>query len=644
MAATVGSLLLDAIKSSGMIGKVQSRVMQNPAMQAGVAAGQKAASIGAMTATAGPGGGGGIAKQLTSPLHGMMKTFMPGIGKMMPNIGKVFKQTIGLPGKLLSKGLGMLGINLSLSTLLRQSQLFTGILGALFQILGGFVDVILAPFMPLLVKVVQKLGAQIPKIREFAQKAYVWLSDNFFPLVRNAVGWIWGKLSDVVTWAKTFGPKIQETLETIWDVIKEVAGGTGDLLKAVFGWMQENVWPVLKVIGETIWELIQFTWNWLKDTMWPGIKTAFGNLKMIIEGVLIWLKDTFFPLFRDVYTWFLDKIGGFFVWFVNFVIHNILQKLIPTIQSIFTQIVDILLNSIMKPLWAALEPFIKWWLTEWAKQFTWIWSMIDTKILPFVKSMIDIFMPPITRLIDSYMKEVSPHLTEYFRLMREIAEAIMDLLMPLLKFISKSIWFFLEPILMAVIKMMGLMMKWIIIPILKALLWILRLPYTFRKEVLEPIQAFWERTLEELTFFGRFLKELPNIGRGILLKLWGTIFAKIGTMKGGPFGLLEKIAKPFSSAGLQLSGQSESAFQGMRDLQRDIRSAAFRRAYAGMGEQGYGGIGATQITINNISKEGMLDDTKKFVVDADEQREIENMQNRDSDFGSYSSLQSGLIF
>ena len=640
MAATVGSLLLDAIKSSGMIGKVQSRVMQNPAMQAGVAAGQKAAGIGAMTATAGPGGGGGIAKQLTSPLSGMMKTFMPGIGKMMPNIGKVFKQTIGLPGKLLSKGLGMLGINLSLSTLLRQSQLFTGILGALFQILGGFVDVILAPFMPLLVKVVQKLGAQIPKIREFAQKAYVWLSDNFFPLVRRAATWLWDKISAGVEWVKTFGPQIQETLGTIWDVIQEVAGGTGDLLKSVFGWMKENVWPVLKVLGETIWQLIQFTWDWIKDTLWPGIKTAFDGIKTIIEGTLAWLKDTFLPLFKDVYTWFLDKIGGFFIWFVNFVITNILQKMIPTIQSIFTQIVDTLLNSILKPLWASLEPFIKWWLEEWAKQFTWIWSMVDTKILPFVKSILDDFVPPVTRVIDAYMKEISPYLTEYFQLMREIAEALMDILMPLIKWILKGLWFFLEPILIAIIKIIALMFKWIIIPLMKLMLWILRLPFTWKQSIVDPIMEGFQWIKEKFEDVMFFLKKSPQLYIQGLLK-------GVARMLSGLAGLNIDLPWPLGDIGLGFFNdlsknltQRADAIKGSVDADR-ARMLMGRHGFSGELPYG-GGQGGTNITINNISKEGMLDDTKNFVVDADEQRAIENMQNRDSDFGSYSSLQSGL--
>ena len=130
-------------------------------------------------------GGGAVAdsasqqKQLYDTGTGkLLKTNMQKVNGFTEGFGKFAKQMV-------SKPMGMAGINLSISSLLRQSQIFTGVMGALFQILGGFIDVILAPFMPILGKVIQMLAGQIPRIRDLAQKGFDWLAVNVFPVMED---------------------------------------------------------------------------------------------------------------------------------------------------------------------------------------------------------------------------------------------------------------------------------------------------------------------------------------------------------------------------------------------------------------------------------------------------------------------------
>ena len=63
-----------------------------------------------------------------------------------------------------------LGINIGIASILKQSQIFTGTLGTIFQILGALVDVILAPFLPIIVPAIKALAENIPEIREKAQQ------------------------------------------------------------------------------------------------------------------------------------------------------------------------------------------------------------------------------------------------------------------------------------------------------------------------------------------------------------------------------------------------------------------------------------------------------------------------------------------
>lgn len=81
----------------------------------------------------------------------------------------------GLGGDKTSKTLGaslkkLVGIDLGLGALLKQSQIFTGYLGNIFAIVGALIDTILAPLAPIAFKALADLGKKIPKIAEMAEK------------------------------------------------------------------------------------------------------------------------------------------------------------------------------------------------------------------------------------------------------------------------------------------------------------------------------------------------------------------------------------------------------------------------------------------------------------------------------------------
>ena len=75
---------------------------------------------------------------------------------------KIVKMLTGVIGK----GFGLVGISTSLSSLLRQSQIFTGSIGALLQMIGAFIDIMLAPFIPAFGRLIGKMGTWVPKIQE----------------------------------------------------------------------------------------------------------------------------------------------------------------------------------------------------------------------------------------------------------------------------------------------------------------------------------------------------------------------------------------------------------------------------------------------------------------------------------------------
>jgi hypothetical protein len=90
------------------------------------------------------------------------------------------KKTIGFLSKMTKSIAGKFGIQFSMASILKQSQIFTGALGTIFQILGAFVDVMLAPFMPLFVRLIKRMVSWIPLIQEKAEEAAKWLENAWF--------------------------------------------------------------------------------------------------------------------------------------------------------------------------------------------------------------------------------------------------------------------------------------------------------------------------------------------------------------------------------------------------------------------------------------------------------------------------------
>ena len=72
----------------------------------------------------------------------------------------------------------LIGIDISLAAMLKQSQIFTGFLGSVFQLIGMLVDVILAPLAPYLFKLVEIVASWIPKIAKWSEEAVQWAKDG----------------------------------------------------------------------------------------------------------------------------------------------------------------------------------------------------------------------------------------------------------------------------------------------------------------------------------------------------------------------------------------------------------------------------------------------------------------------------------
>ena len=120
----------------------------------------------------GSGGGGGGVASATPPNMG------PALNEMAQHLRGISNDSSRMGGTL-NRSFQKAGVKFNLAGILKQSQLFTGLVGSIFQIVGAMVDVLLAAFMPILVPAIRKLAGLIP-----------WLRENVTPKIAGALEWL----------------------------------------------------------------------------------------------------------------------------------------------------------------------------------------------------------------------------------------------------------------------------------------------------------------------------------------------------------------------------------------------------------------------------------------------------------------------
>ena len=266
-------------------------------------------------AGAGGGGGGGVAQD-----------------KPDPKSKAVIKAIINTPKSIMrmaGKGVGLAGVSLSVGSLLKQSQLFTGIMGSLFQVIGAFVDVLLAPFMPYLAKVIGMLAEQIPKVAAFSQKVHDWLAENVFPIIAEWAGKLW------------------DGLQKIWVPVKEMLDWAmalpwGDWLKTAWteakGWFDMLVGHLTDIFGivkPLFMDVAKVLWEFLKTTVWPIVEALYGLLKVVIDKIWLPLWKIIFKLYALMWEYVVKPILKGLAWLLQDV-PQLIDKFAVLLTNIFT--------------------------------------------------------------------------------------------------------------------------------------------------------------------------------------------------------------------------------------------------------------------------------------------------------------------
>lgn len=192
----------------------------------------------------------------------------------------------------------MTGIQVSTGAIAKQSQLLSGVMGAMFQIFGGFVDIVLMPFMPIFVKLLVWMASGIPKLAGLIDR-------------------ITGYFKDV--WAKSNG--IMEFLGRLW----------GDLLKQLYKFVLGLLWEIVKfAISPTRWfKLLLDVTNWLAETSGKIIR----GILMFIWGMLSEMFGGWIKPILPVIDWITGKIEEGWNWLTQFTWISTIMDHLKTVLS-----------------------------------------------------------------------------------------------------------------------------------------------------------------------------------------------------------------------------------------------------------------------------------------------------------------------
>ena len=184
------------------------------------------------------------------------------------------------------------GLSFTAAGLLKQSQVFTGVVGSIYQLIGAMIDVILAPLLPIMLPAIKFMASLIPIISE---KAKI-VADKIIGVVSTLgdfYSWVTGKLPDW-DWLSGGDEKIKNGIKNALATM--IVGAF--YLKLVGG---------LKTVGIFFKGIVKGALLFIKPivALLKGVVTSFKLAGKLIAGTFNWLT-------KGGLSKFITKVLGFF--------------------------------------------------------------------------------------------------------------------------------------------------------------------------------------------------------------------------------------------------------------------------------------------------------------------------------------------
>jgi hypothetical protein len=236
------------------------------------------------------------------------------IDKVIGKGNKDIKNELERGNKGAKKGLGAtLGIKFGIASLLKQSQVFTGFVGTIFQLMGALVDVILAPFLPILIPGIRLIASLVPIVAKYAQAVYDYIDRTIFQWL-SKFGWFDGvaeatkkALSAIIVGI------VMLKVTGMWNVFKS-------LVNTFIG---RPIWGIAKKFFTlAVWDTLKLKLMMLEDIIKAGAKKALmavwdatgGKVVTAIDIAGKWLVKTLWtdgaaPIFKGIRAFWRKMMG-----------------------------------------------------------------------------------------------------------------------------------------------------------------------------------------------------------------------------------------------------------------------------------------------------------------------------------------------
>ena len=224
------------------------------------------------------------------------------LGKTLMGIKKDIASPNGGFFKTLSKNKAFLGINFGVGSLLKQSQVFTGVIGSILQIIGAMVDAFIAPFIvPLFVPLAKKAGSFIPKIQKYSQQ----LAEKWVPRIQEAFKNLTGGKGPFLERLREF---IFGFLDGVPEFLNDVFAGMGfDEFGASVQRYSQMVANVFKALYDILFDMIIPGFDKV-GVLVGNVIGGFHDLGNAFEYVIALTREAFGKFQLGIEN-LLDKIG-----------------------------------------------------------------------------------------------------------------------------------------------------------------------------------------------------------------------------------------------------------------------------------------------------------------------------------------------
>jgi hypothetical protein len=336
--------------------------------------------------------------------------------------------------KLLPISAGVVAAGVGLGFIAKHSKIISTTVGALFQIIGAAIDIMLTPLIPLITTLLPLLVEKLfPIMFALGEKIAVWLEKfiawigRFFANPSEAIvelfQWMMDMTIKFLMWLKE---NVREWMPRILELIQKIIPF---IVKAISWFIEEILIPLTKMVWDFIKQLAIELFHKLPES-WQEIILAIVAVVSwvwdLVQGVWNAIKECWIQSGGDIFKFFMLLAGKFYNW-----AWNTASKVWNWIKDHAGDIWN-MIGKVASDVWDAICSFAKefWnflWATVLPKAIEIFVKILKWFLTDFVPAVIKFVMIDLPRFVSD---AISAFVKELPGIVAELVKAAVGMLNP----------------------------------------------------------------------------------------------------------------------------------------------------------------------------------------------------------------------